>query len=157
MDPTVVAIPGYFGTMGAEHVVPAPPAPIARARPRRLRAAGHRHQPGHGRGQPACALLVPKLVGPITPGKGRYGKALVATALGAVAVTTIADLVVRRRPEPNDEPATTPGCAVELGLEATVDARRGQHRRARADDALPKVHRCAWRSRWPRSAAWSRW
>jgi len=42
-------------------------------------------------------LVIPKLLKPITPGKGRWGKALVVTALGAVAVTTIADLVARRQ------------------------------------------------------------
>ena len=41
-------------------------------------------------------MVVPKLLGPITPGKGKFGKALVATAVGAVAVTTIADAVARR-------------------------------------------------------------
>ena len=38
-------------------------------------------------------LVVPKLLRPITPGKGRFGKALVGAAVGAVAVTTIADAV----------------------------------------------------------------
>ena len=46
------------------------------------------------------SLLAPaaaaRLLKPITPGKGRFGKALVATAVGAVAATTIADIVARR-------------------------------------------------------------
>jgi sterol desaturase/sphingolipid hydroxylase (fatty acid hydroxylase superfamily) len=41
-------------------------------------------------------FVVPKLLKPFTPGRGKYGNALVATAVGAVAVTTIADAVARR-------------------------------------------------------------
>jgi sterol desaturase/sphingolipid hydroxylase (fatty acid hydroxylase superfamily) len=41
-------------------------------------------------------MVTRRLLKPVTPGKGKYGKALVATALGAVAVTTIADVVARR-------------------------------------------------------------
>jgi sterol desaturase/sphingolipid hydroxylase (fatty acid hydroxylase superfamily) len=40
-------------------------------------------------------IVLPKLLGPIVPGKGKYGKALVLGALGAAAVTTVADLVAR--------------------------------------------------------------
>jgi sterol desaturase/sphingolipid hydroxylase (fatty acid hydroxylase superfamily) len=47
-----------------------------------------------------ASLFVPmvtrRLLKPVTPGKGKFGTALVATAVGAVAVTTIADVVARR-------------------------------------------------------------
>jgi len=58
-----------------------------------------------GVGSLLAPLVLPKLLAPITPGKGRYGKALVATAIGAVAITTIADLVARLDP-PEPEPET---------------------------------------------------
>jgi sterol desaturase/sphingolipid hydroxylase (fatty acid hydroxylase superfamily) len=38
---------------------------------------------------------MPKLLRPVTPGRGRYGKAVVATAAAAVAVTTAADFLGR--------------------------------------------------------------
>jgi sterol desaturase/sphingolipid hydroxylase (fatty acid hydroxylase superfamily) len=41
-------------------------------------------------------LVIPRLVRPFTPGRARLGKALVAVAAGAVAVTTVADAVARR-------------------------------------------------------------
>ena len=44
-----------------------------------------------GVGSLVAPLVVPKLLKPFTPGRGRYGKALVAGALGAVAATTVAD------------------------------------------------------------------
>ena len=52
-------------------------------------------------------MVVPKLLGPITPGKGRYGKALVATAIGAVALTSIADVVARFTEANLDAPSDT--------------------------------------------------
>jgi sterol desaturase/sphingolipid hydroxylase (fatty acid hydroxylase superfamily) len=96
VDSTVVAIPVYFGTMGAEHML--------------LRARAAEHGPTQadyerrdtatslamGVGSLLAPFIVPKLFGPITPGKGKYGKALIATAAAAVAATTIADLVARR-------------------------------------------------------------
>jgi sterol desaturase/sphingolipid hydroxylase (fatty acid hydroxylase superfamily) len=57
-------------------------------------------------------LVVPKLLRPFTPGRGRLGKAVVATAVGAVALTSAADLVVHltadrdrgAAPAPDDDP-----------------------------------------------------
>jgi sterol desaturase/sphingolipid hydroxylase (fatty acid hydroxylase superfamily) len=49
-----------------------------------------------GFGSILVPLVSPKVLGPITPGKGRYGKALVAGAVSAAAITTAADVVVRR-------------------------------------------------------------
>jgi sterol desaturase/sphingolipid hydroxylase (fatty acid hydroxylase superfamily) len=95
VDLTVVAIPGYFGSMGAEY--------------RALKARAAREGPSAadyerrdtiasltmGVASLVVPLVVPKLLKPITPGKGRFGKALVATAATAVAVTTVADAVGR--------------------------------------------------------------
>jgi sterol desaturase/sphingolipid hydroxylase (fatty acid hydroxylase superfamily) len=47
---------------------------------------------------------MPKVLGPFVPGRGKLGKALVATALGAVAATTVADVVVRRADRDTGEP-----------------------------------------------------
>jgi sterol desaturase/sphingolipid hydroxylase (fatty acid hydroxylase superfamily) len=96
VDLTVVATPGYFGSMYAEHKV------------LQRRAATHGPSPADYEKRDTIASLtmgvaslvvpfvVPKLLKPFTPGRGKYGKVLVATAVGAVAVTTIADAVARR-------------------------------------------------------------
>jgi sterol desaturase/sphingolipid hydroxylase (fatty acid hydroxylase superfamily) len=97
VDLTVVATPGYFATMGAEY--------------RYLKKRAERQGPSAadyerrdtiasltmGVASLVAPLVMPKLLAPITPGKGKYGKALVATAAAAVAVTTIADVIARRR------------------------------------------------------------
>ncbi len=100
-DLTVVAVPFYFAAMGAEYLVQ-----------RRRLARGGAPAAGDyewrdtlaslamGTGSLAVPLVVPRLLAPLTPGKGRYGRALLAGALGAVAVTTAADAVVRRAARP---------------------------------------------------------
>jgi sterol desaturase/sphingolipid hydroxylase (fatty acid hydroxylase superfamily) len=95
VDATQAAVPVYFGTMGAEY--------------RWLRRRAEREGPSAadyerrdtitsltmGVASLVAPIVMPKLLGPITPFKGRYGKALVATAIGAVAVTVVADRVAR--------------------------------------------------------------
>ena len=95
MDATVAAVPFYIGTMGAEHMWLR-----AHAAERGPTAADYERRDtvtslAMGVGSLVAPLIVPKLFGPITPGKGKYGKALVITAATAVAATTIADLVAR--------------------------------------------------------------
>ncbi|MDQ1466709.1 MAG: hypothetical protein QOH10_1124 [Actinomycetota bacterium] len=93
MDSTVTAIPVYFGTMGAEYLwlreraASRGPSPADYARLDTITSLAM------GVGSLVAPLLVPKLLGPITPGKGKYGKALVMTAVAAAAVTTVADLL----------------------------------------------------------------
>jgi sterol desaturase/sphingolipid hydroxylase (fatty acid hydroxylase superfamily) len=95
MDSTVAAIPVYFGTMGAEYL-------WLRGRRGEDGPAGTDYERrdtitslAMGTGSLLAPIVVPKVLGPITPGKGKYGTALVATAVGAVAVTTVADLLGR--------------------------------------------------------------
>ena len=57
-------------------------------------------------------LVVPKLLAPITPGKGRHGKKLLAVAAGAIALTTAAD-VIARRGEDAPAPERRRGAALE--------------------------------------------
>jgi sterol desaturase/sphingolipid hydroxylase (fatty acid hydroxylase superfamily) len=98
MDSTVAAIPVYFGTMGAEylwlraHAAERGPTPADYERRDTVTSLTM------GVGSLVAPMMVPKIFGPITPGKGKYGKALVATAVTAVAVTTLADLVARLEP-----------------------------------------------------------
>ena len=95
-DLTVVAVPLYLGSMGLEYLwlrrqsVNRPP--IAGDYERRDTVASL----AMGVGSLVGPLAIPRLVRPLTPGRGRWGKALVAVAAGAVAVTTVADAMARR-------------------------------------------------------------
>jgi len=121
MDWTVLAIPGYFGSMGAEYVwlkrraEREGPSPVDYERHDTVTSLTM------GVASLLSPLVMPKLLGPITPGKGRFGKALVVGAVGAVAVTTVADVLARM--EPTD--ATDEGTTDEL------DARPAEPRRDR--------------------------
>ncbi|MFA5885452.1 MAG: sterol desaturase family protein [Acidimicrobiia bacterium] len=96
MDLTVAAIPGFFSTMAAELVW------------LRRHADEQRYDAGQyerrdtitsltmGVGSLVVPLVTDRLLRPVTPGKGRYARALVATAVTAAVVTTVADQVRRR-------------------------------------------------------------
>ena len=99
-DLTVVATPGYFATMGAEHLLlrrrevrrgaPVGSSPADYTKPDTLASLSM------GVGSLVAPLVLAKVLEPFVPGKGRFGKVLVRTAVGAAAVTTVADVVVRR-------------------------------------------------------------
>jgi sterol desaturase/sphingolipid hydroxylase (fatty acid hydroxylase superfamily) len=96
VDPTVVAIPGYFASMAWEH--------------RWLKAHAGQRGPTAGeytREDTLASLsmgvlslvtpiVMPKLLGRFAPNKSPWGKALLATAAGAAVATTVADRVARR-------------------------------------------------------------
>jgi len=52
-----------------------------------------------GVGSLVAPLVVPRLLRPLTLGRGRYGRVVVGVAVGAVAATAAADLVARRAAE----------------------------------------------------------
>lgn len=91
MELTEAAIPVYFGGMGAEyrwlrrHADQRGPTPADYERRDTITSLTM------GVGSLIAPLVLPKLLGPVTPGKGRYGKALVVAAVGAAALTTLAD------------------------------------------------------------------
>jgi sterol desaturase/sphingolipid hydroxylase (fatty acid hydroxylase superfamily) len=97
VDLTVVAVPGYFAAMGLEY-----------AAQRRRLARGEPPSPGDYERRDTLASLamgslsllapfvMPRLLRPITPGRGRFAKAAIAVAVGAAVVTTAADAVARR-------------------------------------------------------------
>lgn len=97
VDLTVAAIPFYFGSMGAEHWW------LKRSEAQgRPRSAGDYERKdtlaslSMGVGSLVVPLALNQVLKPVSPGKGRWGKALVGTAIGAAAVTTIADVIARR-------------------------------------------------------------
>lgn len=97
VDLTVIAIPAYFSTMGAEYAhlkrQAADRAPIAGDYTRDDTLASL----AMGVGSLLAPLTLKKLVEPVTPGKGKYGKVLVAGAIGAAVATTVADAIARRQ------------------------------------------------------------
>ena len=95
MDLTVVATPGYFGTMGAECLYLRRRAERYGPSPADYQRDDTRTSLAMGVGSLLGPLVVPKILGPITPGFGRFGRILVGGAIGAIAATTIADVVVR--------------------------------------------------------------
>ena len=123
---TEAAIPVYFGGLGIEY--------------RWLRTHADRRGPTQadyerrdtiaslmmGVGSLVAPLVAPRLFGPFTPGKGRYAKALLATAAGTAAVTALADCVARQdAPDAtSDEPRVT-------NAGAAPTSRRGRRRMAR--------------------------
>ena len=96
MDLTTAAIPGYFATMAAEH------AWLRRHAAERGATGGdyERRDTVTSLAMGVGSLLVPlateRLLRPFVPGRGRFGRALVATAVTAAVVTTVADQVRRR-------------------------------------------------------------
>ncbi len=96
VDLTAAATPGYFATMAMEnrwlraHAAERGPTPADYER--RDTAASL----AMGVGSLLAPFAAQWLVRTVAPGRGKYGKHLVATALGAVAVTTVADVVARR-------------------------------------------------------------
>jgi len=95
-DLTVLAVPFYFASMAAEYLWlrrrAARAGPSAGDYERRDTLASL----AMGVGSLVAPLVGPRLLAPFTPGRGRYGKALVIGALGAAATTTVADAVARR-------------------------------------------------------------
>ncbi len=95
IDLTVAAIPGFFATMGIEHRV------LERRAARSGATAGNYERNdtlaslSMGVGSLVIPLAMAKLLEPVTPGRGRYAKALVGTAVGAAALTTVADAAAR--------------------------------------------------------------
>ncbi len=104
MDSTVAAIPVYFGTMGAEYLWLRAHADERGPTPADYERRDTVTSLTMGVGSLVAPLVASKLFGPITPGKGKYGKALVVTAAVAVAATTVADLVVRLGPTEEEPP-----------------------------------------------------
>jgi len=95
-DLTVIAVPFYFVSMAGEYFW------LRRRAARKGPSAGDYEKRdtlaslAMGVGSLVAPLVGPKLLAPFTPGRGRYGRAVVVGALGAAAATTVADAVTRR-------------------------------------------------------------
>lgn len=143
VDLTVIAIPAYFSSMGAEY------AYLKRQAQTREPIAGDYTREdtlaslAMGVGSLTMPLVWKKLFDPVTPGRGRYGKALVGAAVGAAAITTIADVVARRNadgelpeagtiPRADDEIVPDPEPPSSAAAAADTPSRAKRRRIARA-------------------------
>ena len=108
-DPTVVAIPLYFATMGAEYLfLRDRETPGAGAGTRDLPAGRYERRDTAasltmGVGSLLAPVLLPKALRHVTPGRGRYGRAVVGVAAASAAATTIADRLARLEGTPRRE------------------------------------------------------
>jgi sterol desaturase/sphingolipid hydroxylase (fatty acid hydroxylase superfamily) len=108
VDLTVVAVPFYFAAMALEHRA------LKRRRGNEGPTAGDYERRdtlaslSMGVASLVTPLVMPKLLGPVTPGKGRWSKVLVAATVGSAAVVTAADLVARRAEVAASEAGTLP-------------------------------------------------
>lgn len=137
MDLTVGAIPFYFGSMGAEHL-------YLKRRAERTGAPAptdYEHRDtlaslAMGVGSLVVPMALDRVLSPLTPGKGRWGRALVGVALGAAAVTTAADVAIRRDAQEVDG-------ASGAAPEAPVPGPRRERRRRAAELARRVVSAAA--------------
>ncbi len=117
VDLTVVAVPGYFAAMGVEYWL----------QRRRLTGGGTPTAGDYEARDTSASLsmgvlsllapfVAPRLLRPVTRGKGRFAKVLVGAAIGTAALTTAADIVARRAergeaPDPPGGPGRSPSTA----------------------------------------------
>ena len=108
IDLTVVAIPAYVGAMGAEYLwQKRHPPPPGTTRAGDYELADTMASLAMGVGSLVAPFVTKRLLDPVTPGIGRWSKALMGVAVAATAATTVADVVRRRRAEGGLPPAGT--------------------------------------------------
>ena len=135
VDLTVVAVPGYFAAMGLEYWLQ-----------RRRHARGGAPTAGDyeirdtlaslamGQLSLLAPFVAPRLLRPVTRGKGRFAKALVGAAVGAAVVTTVADVLARR-----DERRSGTAVGVDVGVGAHAVGQRPDPSTARKVASLGGV------------------
>jgi sterol desaturase/sphingolipid hydroxylase (fatty acid hydroxylase superfamily) len=113
MELTVAAIPVYFGSIGAEY------AWLRKhAEERGETAADYEWRDTvasltMGVGSLLAPMIAQRLLAPVTPGRGKYAKALIAMAASGAAVATLADLLGRGRPSGADSSTAEDSARVE--------------------------------------------
>jgi sterol desaturase/sphingolipid hydroxylase (fatty acid hydroxylase superfamily) len=144
VDLTVLAIPVFFGSMGAEYAWQRahPVEPGTRAGDYQL--ADTLASLSMGVGSLAAPYVAKRLLDPVTPGVGRYGKAFLGLGLAAAVATTVGDVVRKRLrdgrlPDPQTLPDDVRAVQDELAelRQAKATPRAERPRRQRT---LTKAH-----------------
>jgi sterol desaturase/sphingolipid hydroxylase (fatty acid hydroxylase superfamily) len=115
VDLTVLAIPAYFAAIGAEVAWQRahPVAPGTRAGD--YQTADTFASLAMGTGSLVAPYVAKKLLDPVTPGVGRYGRVLLAAGAAAAVLTTVGDVVRRRvRDGRLPDPQTVPDSVREV-------------------------------------------
>lgn len=98
VDLTVLAIPAFVGAMGAEHAWQRRrPAATGQPRPGDYELGDTIASLSMGVGSLLAPLVAKKVIDPLTPGRGRWGRALLGTALLSGVATTVIDILRRRQ------------------------------------------------------------
>jgi sterol desaturase/sphingolipid hydroxylase (fatty acid hydroxylase superfamily) len=95
VDLTVVAVPFYFASMGAEHRALASRAELRGPSPADYTREDTKASLAMGVGSLVAPFAAAALARQFLPGKGRYPKILVRTAVVAAVTTTVADRIAR--------------------------------------------------------------
>ncbi|MEZ5096034.1 MAG: sterol desaturase family protein [Nocardioides sp.] len=96
LDLTVLAIPAFLGAMGAEYLWQRRHPVAAGTRAGDYQLADTLASLSMGVGSLVAPYAAKRLLDPVTPGVGRYGKALVGVGAAAAVLTTVGDVVRRR-------------------------------------------------------------
>ena len=144
MDLTVLAIPAYAAAIGAEVAWQRahPVEPGTRAGD--YQTADTLASLAMGAGSLVAPYLSRKLLDPVTPGRGRYGRALLTIGAVAAVLTTVGDVARRRvRDGRLPDPQTVPDEVREV-QEELAGLRQGpavpREDRAPARPSLERVH-----------------
>lgn len=105
LDLTVASIPVYVGTMAAEQRYLARRARTEGPSPADYTGPDTATSLAMGFGSLLAPIVLPPLVRKVTPGIGRYGRALVGSVVAGAAVTVVADRLANRTPA-DGEPGT---------------------------------------------------
>jgi sterol desaturase/sphingolipid hydroxylase (fatty acid hydroxylase superfamily) len=97
IDLTVVAVPFYFGSMGVEYRALATRAELRGPSPADYTPEDTKASLAMGVGSLVAPFAAAALARQFLPGKGRFPKALVRTAVVATVATTVADRIAQRR------------------------------------------------------------
>ena len=108
VDLTVMAIPAFFGAMGAEYAWQRRHPVPAGTRAGDYQLADTLASLSMGVGSLVAPYVAKRLLDPVTPGAGRFAKALVGIGAAAGLVTTVADVLARRRDGGLPEAGTVP-------------------------------------------------
>jgi sterol desaturase/sphingolipid hydroxylase (fatty acid hydroxylase superfamily) len=144
VDLTVLAIPAYFAAMGAEYAWQRahPVEPGTRAGD--YQTADTLASLSMGVGSLVVPYVAKKVLDPVTPGVGRYGRVLLAAGAAAAVLTTVGDVVRRRvRDGRLPDPQAVPDDVREVQEElATLRQAPAVPRSERAPVSLPRrLHR----------------
>ena len=125
LDLTVAAIPAFIGAMGAEYLWQRRHPVPAGTRAGDYQLADTLASLSMGVGSLVAPLVVKKVIDPITPTKGRFGKALMATAVATTLATSVGDVVRRRLREGSLPEAGTLPPEVQRTQDDLADLRVG--------------------------------